>query len=83
MATHKSAIKRTRQNEKRRIRNQHYKSSMKTAMKGVLSSTEKETAEQKFQKTVSLLDRLVSKGIIHQNNAARKKSRLARYINSL
>jgi small subunit ribosomal protein S20 len=56
---------------------------MKTAIKSVLSETDKEAAQEKLAKTVSILDKLASKGIIHKNKAANKKSRLALYVNRL
>ena len=56
---------------------------MKTALKNVMSATEKKEAEEAYQKATSMLDTLVSKGIIHKNKAANKKSRLAKYVNSL
>ena len=83
MATHKSAIKRARQNERIRLRNRSYKSKMKTAIKKVLSCTDREVAEKELRETISLLDKLAAKRIIHPNKAANKKSRLTRYVNSL
>ncbi len=83
MAHTKSARKRIRQNEKARLRNRAYRTRMKTYMKRVLAATDRETAEEQLRKTVSLLDRLAAKGIIHRNQAANKKSRLVRYVNSL
>lgn len=56
---------------------------MKTAIKNVLAEESKETAEKELSKTVSILDKLVSKGIIHKNKAANQKSRLALYVNKL
>lgn len=83
MAHHKSAIKRIKTNEKSRQRNNHYKSLMKSTLKSVLSTTEKEAAEGKMGGAISLLDRLASKGIIHKNKAANQKSRVSRHVNSL
>ncbi|MCK5739263.1 30S ribosomal protein S20 [bacterium] len=83
MAHHKSAIKRIKTNEKSRQRNNHYKSLMKSTLKSVFSTTEKEAAEGKMSGAISLLDKLASKGIIHKNKAANQKSRVARHINSL
>ncbi|MFQ5754438.1 MAG: 30S ribosomal protein S20 [bacterium] len=56
---------------------------MKTAIKSVISETNKEAAQEKLGKTVSLLDKLASKGIIHKNKAANQKSQLALYVNKL
>ncbi len=56
---------------------------MKTAIKRVLSSSKKEEAETLHKDAVSLIDRLVTKGIIHKNTAARRKSAISRHLNSL
>lgn len=79
----KSILKRQRQQEVRYHRNQHYKSQMKTAIKKVLSVTKKDEAETLYKEAISLIDRLVSKGIIHKNTAARRKSTISRHLNSL
>lgn len=65
------------------MRNRHYKSMMRTEIKKVLNTQEKEAAEAQFRKTMSVLDKLASKGIIHENNAANHKAKLAKYVNSL
>ncbi len=83
MAHSKSAKKRIRQSEKARLRNRHYRSTMKTFIKRVRTASDKPAAEKELRTTVSLLDKLVSKGVIHRNKAANKKSRLTRYVNSL
>jgi small subunit ribosomal protein S20 len=83
MAHHKSAIKRISINERNRLRNQHYKSMMKTHISKVRSAGNKEEAEASLKKTSSILDKLVAKGIIHKNKAANQKARLAKYVNSL
>ena len=75
-----------RQDEKRRIRNKSYKTRVKNVVKEVeeaLKDQNREAAEQAFQNAVSVLDRVASKGIIHKNKAARKKSRLAKRIHAL
>ncbi|MFQ5864160.1 MAG: 30S ribosomal protein S20 [bacterium] len=83
MSRNKSAMKRIRQSEKERMRNRHYKSTMKTAIKSVLSSNDKESAEKQLKHTVSLLDKMVAKGIIHRNKAANQKSRLTKFVNTM
>jgi len=83
MANYPSAVRRIRRSKKSQIRNKHYKSMMKTAIKNVLASTEKDDAEARYRQTTSLLDKLVTKGIIHRNKAANQKSRLASFVNSL
>ena len=83
MAQHKSAIKRIRQSEKARLRNLHYKSMLKGAIKKVREAQSKEEAEVLYRKATSVLDRLVVKGIIHKNKAANQKSKLARVVSAL
>ncbi len=86
MANHRSAIKRHRQSEKRRIRNTNVKSAIKTAVKGVRASIKEGNAEEaakKLQKAITLLDGAVTKGVLHRNNASRKVSRLSIAVNSL
>jgi small subunit ribosomal protein S20 len=79
----KSAKKRMKQAEKRRLKNLPVRSSMKTHMKKVLLLTKegkKEEAEKLLPATYKVIDTAAKKNIIHSNNAARKKSRLARTI---
>ncbi len=83
MPRHQSAIKRARQNEKRRQRNQSQRSKMKTLIKNTLETTDKEEAEEAFKEASSYLDKMASKGLVHQNYAARKKSKLATHVNNL
>ncbi len=83
MASHKSAKKRIRTSERRRIVNKSNESKIKTLVKKTLSSTKKDEAEKVYKEAVSVIDRNVSKGIIHRNNAARKKAALTKHLNSL
>lgn len=86
MANIKSAIKRIRQNEKRRVRNAAVRSSMRTAVKGARESIaegQAAPAQETVLRTIRLLDKAVTKGVIHRNVAARKKSRLTRQLNAL
>jgi small subunit ribosomal protein S20 len=83
MAQHLSAERQSRRAVKHRIRNRAYVSKMKTAIKRVRSSKEKDKAAAALKRVVKLLDQLSSKGIIHRNNAANKKSSLTKYVNSL
>ncbi|MBI5049109.1 MAG: 30S ribosomal protein S20 [Deltaproteobacteria bacterium] len=86
MATHKSAIKRHRQNLKRRARNVAVASAIKTAVKQVKETTakgNKENALTSLAKAVRLLDKAVSKKTLHRNNASRKISRLTAVVNSI
>jgi len=78
----KSAERRMRKSEKRRMRNKHYKSMMKTFIKKVKNAGTKEEAELMLKKVYSILDKLVAKGIIHKNRAASYKSKLAQFVNN-
>ena len=77
-----SVLKRVRQSRKSNIRNRHYKSMMRTAIKNVLGSDKKDASDL-LTKAISTIDLINTKGIIHRNNAARKKSKLTKYVNSL
>lgn len=83
MPQHKSSIKRVRQDIKRRLHNRGLRSRMRTMIKNVLKSTEKESAEKNLNDAVSYLDRMAAKGILHKNNAANKKSTLVKFVNNL
>jgi small subunit ribosomal protein S20 len=86
LANHKSAVKRHRQSEKRRARNAPVKTALKTAIKRVRDSVEKANAEEaknNLKTTVVLLDRAVTKGVLHRNNASRRISRLTNAVNSM
>lgn len=80
---HKSAQKRARQTVKRTERNKFYKAKVRTAVKSLLTAKDKETAQKQLKTAVSILDKVASKGIIHKNAAANKKSRLTRHVNKL
>ena len=86
MANIKSAKKRVLIAEKNRIRNVAFKSSIKTAMKKALElaqGSDKEALNAAISQAYKLCDKAVSKGILHKNTAARKKSRLTLAINKL
>tara|TARA_R100001143_G_C3361275_1_gene136290 strand:- start:6628 stop:6879 length:252 start_codon:yes stop_codon:yes gene_type:complete len=83
MPQHKSAIKRARQNVKRKERNKIKRSKLKTLVKGVLTETDKKAAEEKLKTAVSYIDKASVKGIIHPNNGARKKAQLTAHVNNL
>ena len=86
MASHKSALKRAKQDEVKRIRNKSYKTKVKKAIKEVRTAVADNSAEQSKQslvKAVSIIQKTASKGIIHKNQAARKISRLTRQVNQL
>jgi small subunit ribosomal protein S20 len=82
----KSAIKRARQSEDKRLRNSHVKSTMKTNIKKVIAAIESKEAEQLgelLKNATSYISKAASKGVIHSNNAARKVSRLTKRANTL
>lgn len=83
MATHKSAIKRNRQNIKRRAKNTSSRSTLKTAAKKVLTSKTKEEALKNLRAAISLLAKAGQKKLIHKKSASRKISRLTQRINKL
>ncbi|MGX9986159.1 30S ribosomal protein S20 [Chryseobacterium sp. POL2] len=83
MANHKSALKRIRQNEKRKLRNRYYHKTARTAMKVLRNETEKSVATEQLPTVISLLDKLVKKNIIHKNKAANLKSKLTKHVNKL
>ena len=86
MANHKSAIKRARQNEKRRMRNKSTKTRMKNIVKGVrLTANEKskEAALAELNNAKSIIDNAAKKGVIHKKTASRKISRLSRLVNTI
>ncbi|HEY7600993.1 MAG TPA: 30S ribosomal protein S20 [Methylomirabilota bacterium] len=86
MANIKSAMKRIRTSEKRRVRNAAVRSTLRTAVKSARTAIESGQADQAretLHRTIQTLDKAVTKGVIHRNAAARKKSRLTRQLNAL
>ncbi|MFV0238004.1 MAG: 30S ribosomal protein S20 [Flavobacteriales bacterium] len=83
MANHKSALKRIRQSETRRLRNRFYHKSTRTAIKNLREEEDKKSAEEQFPKVVSMIDRLTKKNIIHKNKASNLKSKLAKKVAAL
>ena len=86
MANHKSALKRARQNEQRRIRNKMTKTKVKNIVKDVRLAAGKEsndTVLNKLNQAQSIIDKAAKKGIIHKKNASRKISRLADLVKSI
>ncbi len=83
MAHHKSAKKRIKVNETKRLRNKAALSKINTLVKKVHNAENKSDAEKVLKETVSAVDKAVSKGRLHKNTAARKKSSLTKFVNSL
>ena len=83
MANIKSAIKRNKQNEKRRIHNRVYRGSARTFVnraRVAIESGDTEVADKATLEAISSLDKAAQKGVIHKNNAARRKSRLMKRL---
>ena len=83
MAHHKSAKKRIRQNKTRSERNKAALSKVKTVVKKVYTLEDKAQAEELLKVAVATLDKQTTKGRIHKNTAARKKSSLTKHVNKL
>ena len=81
MANHRSAVKRIRQTQSRRLNNRYYEKTTRNAVKILRSLTDKNAAAELYPKVVSMLDKLAKK--IHKNKAANLKSSLAKHVNSL
>lgn len=82
----KSALKKARQDEKRRLRNRHYKTMVRNAIKEVRAAVEArdlKLAQVLLPEVVSILHKAVSKGVLHWRAAARKASRLSRLVYAL
>lgn len=72
-----------RQSEDRRLRNRYYHKSTRTAVKKLKSESEKDSYDSQLHVTYSMIDKLAKRNIIHQNKAARLKSKLAEKVNRL
>ncbi|MGI5215625.1 30S ribosomal protein S20 [Plantactinospora sp. CA-290183] len=86
MANIKSQIKRNRQNEKRRLRNKSVKSSLKTAIRKFNEASESgdvDKATELMRDAARRLDKAASKGVIHSNQAANRKSAIAKRLQTL
>jgi small subunit ribosomal protein S20 len=83
MANHKSAEKRHRQSEKRRIHNKYYARTTRNAVKALRNTTDKAAAIALLPKVASMLDKLAKINVIHKNKAANLKSSLALLVNKL
>lgn len=83
MANHKSALKRIRSNEAKRLRNKYQTKTTRTFVKKLRETKDKGEAQELFKTVASMLDRLAKKNVIHKNKAANNKSKLAKLVNSL
>lgn len=80
MANHKSALKRIRSNETKRLRNKYQHKTTRTFMKKLQISTDKAESETLLKKVTAMLDKLAKKNIIHKNKAANLKSGLTKKV---
>lgn len=86
MANHKSALKRARQNEGKRVRNMGYKTRTKNVVKEVraaIANNSEDQGKESLRKATSIIQKTASKGAIHKKKASRKISRLARQVNQI
>ena len=83
MANHKSALKRIRSNEAKRLRNRYQHKTTRTFIKRLRNTTDKAEAQELLKTVSSMLDKLAKRNIIHKNKAANNKSKLTRLVNSL
>ena len=83
MANHKSALKRIRSNEAKRLRNRYQHKTTRTFIKRLRNTSDKAEAQELLKKVTSMIDKLAKKNIIHKNKAANNKSKLTRLVNGL
>jgi small subunit ribosomal protein S20 len=86
LANKKSAIKRLRSADRRRLRNRVYRGGARTIVRNarqLIEAGREEEAREAVRRAASALDKAAEKGIIHKNNAARRKSRLMRQLNQI
>ncbi|MBL4663461.1 MAG: 30S ribosomal protein S20 [Flavobacteriaceae bacterium] len=83
MANHKSALKRIRSSEVKRLRNRYQHKTTRNAMKKLKELTDNKEAQALFPEVVSMLDKLAKNNVIHANKAANLKSGLAKHVATL
>ncbi len=83
MANHKSAEKRIRANETKRVRNRYQHKTTRTQVKKLLETTKKAEAQVLLNAVTAMIDKLAKKNIIHWKKAANQKSRLTKRVNAL
>jgi small subunit ribosomal protein S20 len=83
MANHKSAEKRIRANEIKRVRNRYQSKTARTVIKKLKTTTVKSEAENLLKEVSSMIDKLAKKNIIHWKKAANQKSKLTKLVNKL
>ncbi len=83
MANHKSAIKRIRQTETRKLRNRYYARTMRNAIKQLRGMTDKAEAANQLPSVLSIIDKNAKRSIIHKNKAGNLKSKLTKVVSAL
>lgn len=83
MANHKSALKRIRSNNAKRLRNKYQHKTTRTFVKRLKDTTDKSEAQGLLKQVISMIDKLAKNNIIHRNKAANNKSKLTKLVNSL
>ena len=83
MANHKSALKRIRSNDKKRLRNRFQHKTTRNAVKKLKELTDRKEADVLLKSVISMLDKLSKKNIIHANKAANLKSKLTKHVSAL
>ncbi|MCF0212461.1 MAG: 30S ribosomal protein S20 [Bacteroidales bacterium] len=83
MAHHKSAKKRIRANEKKRIENRYYAKTMRNALRDFRALQDKTEATEKLPKMLSIIDKLAKRTVIHKNKASNLKSKLMKKVNAM
>ncbi len=83
MANHKSSLKRIRSTEAKRLRNRYQHKTTRTMVKKLRGTTDKAEATELYKKVAGMIDKLAKRNIIHKNNAANKKSKLAKLVNAI
>ena len=83
MANHKSALKRIRANNAKRLRNRYQAKTTRTFIKRLKITTDQAEAQELYKTVASMIDRLAKKNIIHKNKASNNKSKLAKFVNGL
>ena len=83
MANHKSALKRIRTSEKKRVLNKYQHKTTRNAIKAIRLATVKSEASEKLSSVISMIDKLAKKNIIHANKASNLKSKLTKHVTNL
>ena len=83
MANHKSAIKRIRQSEKKKLHNRYYAKTTRNAISDLRTIESKKEASEKLPTVIAMIDKLEKKNIIHKSKASNLKSKLTKHVNKL